>query len=52
MTPVEFFAGSGVVAWGVLAVIAWRATRAAFDRARHFRRRLAWALWGWSRYRY
>jgi hypothetical protein len=39
MSPVEFLAGSGLIAWGWLA---WR----AFQLARGLPSRLSWAMWG------
>jgi hypothetical protein len=49
MTLVEFFTGSGVIAWGVVAWMTWRAIRVALERLRSFQRRLSWALSGWAR---
>ena len=51
MTLVEFFTGSGVVAWCVIAWMTWRAMRVGLERLRSLQRRLSWALWGWAQAR-
>jgi hypothetical protein len=52
MTTTQFFCGSGGIAWVVLTVLAVRAIRHGIEQLRNLRRRLAWALWGWTRPRF
>lgn len=46
MTPVEFFAGSGAVAWAYLAWRLVRGLRSLGLHARSLSKRVRWALFG------